>query len=159
MSRYAKNTEVSVERSKAEIEQTLTRYGASQFMSGWNQEKAYVAFSIFKRMARFEIELPPKKDFIKTPGGKRDRSSEDVIKAWEQACRQTWRIMAFIIKAKLEAVETGVRTFEQEFLADVLLPNGATVGEYFKPVLEDAYKSKLMPPLQLPWKTETSKEM
>ena len=35
MSRYAEQTSVAAERSRAEIEGTLTRYGATAFMYGW----------------------------------------------------------------------------------------------------------------------------
>lgn len=38
MSRYAENTSVSSDRSRAEIEQILARYGAEQFMYGWDRE-------------------------------------------------------------------------------------------------------------------------
>ena len=40
MGRYAANTEVGSERSRAEIERTLTRYGATSFMYGWDQAGA-----------------------------------------------------------------------------------------------------------------------
>jgi hypothetical protein len=35
VSKFAENTSVSAERSRAEIEKTLRRYGADQFMYGW----------------------------------------------------------------------------------------------------------------------------
>ena len=34
-----------------------------------------------------------------------------------------------VIKAKLEAVEAGVTTFEQEFLANMVLPDKTTVSD------------------------------
>lgn len=36
MTRYAQKTTVPVERSRNEIEATLARYGAQQFMYGWD---------------------------------------------------------------------------------------------------------------------------
>lgn len=35
MSRYAATTEVTSEKSRAEIERTVSRYGATGFMYGW----------------------------------------------------------------------------------------------------------------------------
>ena len=47
--------------------------------------------------------------------------------AWEQACRQHWRALLLIIRAKSAAVESGITTLESEFLANVLLPDGGTI--------------------------------
>jgi len=51
------------------------------------------------------------------------------------------------IKAKLECVEAGITTLEQEFMAHILLPNGSTVGEVVLPEIEASYQNKTMPPL------------
>jgi hypothetical protein len=39
------------------------------------------------------------------------------------------------VKAKLEAVSSGISTFEREFLADLVLPNGRVVHEELAPRL------------------------
>lgn len=44
MSRYAKGTEVAVSRSRAELEDTLRKFGASAFFSGGDQRSAVVGF-------------------------------------------------------------------------------------------------------------------
>ena len=49
------------------------------------------------------------------------------------------------MKAKLEAVDAGISTFEDEFLSATLLPDGHTVGEWAQPQLEHAYSTGLMP--------------
>lgn len=46
MSKYASKTEVSTDRSRAEIERTLTRYGATGFMYGWTEKGAVIGFQI-----------------------------------------------------------------------------------------------------------------
>lgn len=148
--RYAEQTSVSTEKSKAEIERTLQRYGADQFMSGWDQERAYIGFRMQGKMIKFMLELPDKGKFRTTPGGRRRRSDSDLLKAWEQSCRQRWRALALVIKAKLEAVETGITTFEEEFLAHILLPDGRTAGDYLIPQIHMAYEKGEMPVL-LPW--------
>jgi len=150
--KYAEKTSVSVSKSKAEIEKTLTRYGAEQFISGWDQQKAFIGFHMNGRGVKFLVPLPLKsnEEFRMTPSGRRERHPEEALKAWEQACRQRWRALALVIKAKLEAVETGITDFEDEFLAHIVLPDGSTCGEYLKPQLIQAYERKTMPKL-LPW--------
>lgn len=41
------------------------------------------------------------------------------------------RALALCIKAKLEAVQAGIVTFDEEFLAHFLLPDGKTVGDHW----------------------------
>jgi hypothetical protein len=65
----------------------------------------------------------------------------------EQAVRQRWRALALVIKAKLEAFESGIETFEQAFLANILLPDGQTVGQWMVPQVEQAYLTGTMPGL------------
>lgn len=148
MPTYAKNTSVSVAKSKAEIETTLQRYGAGGFMSGWDDNIAYLGFRIEGRMVKMTILLPDRDDdeFILTETG-RERSEAAAYKAWEQAQRQRWRALALIVKAKLEAVECGISTIEREFLADIVLPDGSTFGAWAAPQLEAAYDGGDMPPL------------
>lgn len=45
---YASDTSVPVDRSKAEIERILERYGASAFMYGWDKDSnaSMIAFEI-----------------------------------------------------------------------------------------------------------------
>jgi len=92
---YAKDTAVTSDRSRSEIERTLTRYGATSFMYGWEQERA----------------------------------------------------LALVIKAKLEAVESGITVFDDEFMAHIVLPDGSTVGDFMKPQIEQVYLTGQMPPL------------
>ena len=149
MSRYAENTSVSVERSKAEIEKILARYGAAQFLSGWDQLRAMIGFSMGGRQVRFVLDLPDRNDdeFKLTPAGRRRRSSDQQLSAWEQACRQRWRALALVVKAKLEAVEAGITTFDEEFLAHIVLPSGQSVGQFMVPQIQAAYEHGQMPKL------------
>jgi hypothetical protein len=144
MARYAENTKVPAERSRSEIERTLTRYGADQFMYGWEAERAIIAFRMQARMVRLTLPMPDMQEFMHGPSG-RLRSSAAAEQAYKQATRQRWRALALVVKAKLEAVEAGISTFEQEFLAAILLPDGSTVSEMLTPQIERAYKSGTMP--------------
>ena len=117
---YAAGTTVSVERSRAEIERTLARFGAEEFMYGYDKHRAVVAFSAADRRVRFVLLMPDKADrrFTHTPTGKA-RSSDQALAQWEQGCRESWRALAEVIKAKLVAVDSGIVTFEEEFAARV----------------------------------------
>ena len=146
---YAQNTSVPVEKSKAEIEGYLMRYGADQFVSGWEQGRAMIGFRYHERFIRFTLPLPNRNDqkFKRTPGGRKFLNDEQSFKQWEQACRQRWRALCLCIKAKLEAVTAGITTFENEFLAHIVLPSGQTAGEWLCPQIENATKTGAMPKL------------
>lgn len=147
MSRYAENTSVSVSTSKAEIERIVERYGAAQFMSGWSAEQALIAFQMEGRQVRFVLPMPSRDEREFTHHSKGLRTPEAALKAWEQACRQRWRALALVIKAKLEAVESGISVFEDEFMANIVLPNGRTVSQEVRPKIASAYSGEGMPAL------------
>ena len=149
MAKYAANTSVGSSKSRDEIERTLTKYGADSFMYAWEGNNAVVGFRMRGKMVKFMITMPSKEDkeFSITPAQKQRRSPEAQIKAWEQATRQKWRALALVVKAKLEAVESEITTFEEEFLAHILLPNGQTAGDYILPRIEESYQTGNMPPL------------
>lgn len=144
---YAEKTSVSVAKSKADIEELIQKAGASQFVSGFKEGMAVIGFSLSDRQIRFVLPLPDKQDksFWYTPERRNKRSEEQAYVAWEQACRSRWRALYLIIKAKLEAVESGISTVEREFFYDVVLPDGKTIGEWMAPQLEEAYRTGSMP--------------
>lgn len=144
MATYAKQTTVSPEKSRAEIEHILTRYGASKFMYGWQASNAIIAFEAHGRRIRFVMQVPDKVEH--GPKGRRVRNTNE---ATEREKRRLWRALALGILAKLEMVESNIASFEDEFLAYVVLPNGMTVGEFIQPQIEQAYKTQTMPPLLL----------
>lgn len=149
MARYAENTQVGSDRSRAEIERTLKRYGASAFAYGWEGHNASIMFHLENRRIIFRLPLPdPSADeFRLTPSGKWERTAKQQEDAYEQAVRQRWRALALVIKAKLEAVEAGISTVEDEFLSHVALPSGGTVGEWLRPKLSAIYDGEQLPAL------------
>lgn len=149
MGRYAQSTTVTSEKSRAEIERTLVRYSADAFSYGWETERAVIQFRKDGKHIRFSLPLPDKNDrqFMFTPARRQRRTQAAREEAYEQAVRQRWRALALAIKAKLESIESGIATFEQEFLAYIVLPNGSTVGENALPVIEQAYLTGEMPDL------------
>ena len=129
MARYASQTTVSSDRSRAEIESTLRRYGADGFAYMSEADRAIIGFRFNGRTVKFLLPLPDRKDFERTPDKHLWRSPEATDKAWEQGTRQRWRALSLCIKAKLEAVEAGIVSFDDEFLAHFVLPGGQTVGQ------------------------------
>lgn len=145
MTRFAANTSVPVAKSKAEIETILERYGAEQFMSGWNQNNAVIGFTIRIdaeqiRQIKFNLPMPDKNEMRFTHHSKGMRSPDAALKEWEQACRQRWRALALVIKAKLEAVECGISTVEDEFLAQTVMPDGRTLSQHVREPVAIAYR-------------------
>jgi hypothetical protein len=152
MSRYAQHTSVPVDRSRAEVERTLARYGASGFGYSWERrevvinpvpvhgskteigEFATLVFQFKERRVRLDVAMPTV----------REAGSEAKAQA---AARQRWRAVLLVIKAKLEAVDSGISTLDKEFLADIVTESGRTVGEIIVPQLSEAVKAgRLLPP-------------
>lgn len=148
MPKYAADTSVPAEKSRAEIERTLQRYGATAFGYGWTHEAAVVEFAMDRRRVRFRLPMPDPAaaEFTLTPTGK-ERSESAAREAWEQATRQRWRALNLVVKAKLEAVDAEIATFEEEFLAFIVLPSGRTVAETAIPAIAQAYETGKVPEL------------
>lgn len=153
---YAEKTSVSVAKTKADIEELIQKAGAGQFVSGYKENMAVIGFSVDNRQIRFVLPLPDKEDkkFWYTPERRNKRTKEQAYAAWEQACRAKWRALYLIIKAKLEADESGISTIEREFFYDIVLPDGNTVGEFLSPQLDMVYESGNMPPMLPMLRTE-----
>lgn len=143
---YAQGTTVGVDRTRAEIEKIICRYGADQFISGFEERRAFIMFRRDGRNVRFILPLPAIDDdcIISTPGGRfRPRGSRQ--HALEDETRRRWRALLMVIKAKLEAVASGITHFEEEFLAHIILPDGQTVGTWLAPQIATAYANGSMP--------------
>lgn len=143
---YAAGTEVPVERSRNEIEWILSKYGADQFLYGVDGSRAMVAFRAKGRSVRFIVPIPDVQEFHVIPGRYiRHRAPHQMEQARDQEIRRRWRALALAIKAKLEAVSSGIATFETEFMPYTLLANGRTVAEALGPEVERALAGNVMP--------------
>jgi len=131
---YAEKTGVAVEKSRMEIERLLQRKKAAQYVTAVDHEKrlAVVQFKLSNRLIRFDLMLP---DYPKY-------TSQTNLRKYEQAERQKWRALLLVLKAKMEAIESGISTLDSEFLAHMVIPGmgGRTVGEYIAPQLERVYE-------------------
>ena len=139
---YARDTNVSVNRTREQIVATLQRYGADAFGYGSDGEAGYelVYFRMNDRRVRLLVQLPGLEEFVRTGTGRR-RSPGSQRSAHEQACRQRWRAMLLLITANLEGVASGITTLGEEFLAHIYLPDGRTVGEFIRPQIEESYRT------------------
>lgn len=148
MGKYAQQTDVAPDRSRAEIERILRRYKATGFMYGWGPSQAQIAFEMRGRRVLFKLPLPDRGHplFTRTDTG-RARSPTAGHAAFDQAVRQRWRALALVIKAKLAAVDAGISVFDEEFLSYIVLPDGHTVGDHLIPQVAHSYESGAMPPL------------
>lgn len=157
MTRYASQTTVSADRSRAEIEKLITKYGGTGFMYGWDSESslsAVLMFRLSERHLRFILPMQDRENFRFTSVRETERRENDIEKLWQQSQKSGWRALLLVIKAKLEAVDSGIQTFDQEFLSNIVMPDNKTVGDHVIPGMKTAYITGKMPRL-LPEFTET----
>lgn len=142
--RYAADTAVPVDRTRTEIERLLGKYESTGFGYLSQGDAQVIVFEIGRRQVYMQLPMPDRADreFTHTPTG-RLRSVTEAGRAYDQAVRARWRALLLIIKAKMEAVNAGVTTIEREFLADIALPNGQTVGQFLAPQLQAAYGGEM----------------
>lgn len=121
---FAATTQVPVERTKAEIEKLVKKYGARSFGVGWQGDQAQVNFVAHERHIRFTIMVPQA----------------------AQAQRSKWRTLLLLVKAKLEAVDAKVVTFEEAFVGDIVMPEtGRTVWEMTREQIKLSHAGKPAP--------------
>jgi hypothetical protein len=123
---FADRTTVPVDQTLLEIQKTVARYGAEQFVYAVMENRIVVGFTKEARQVRFQ-------------------APQDVGDA--QASRQRARALLLVLKAKLEAVASGVAIFEDEFLANIVLPDGKLVGQHVRARIAQAYETRETPPL------------
>lgn len=142
--RYAQNTKVPVDKSRSEVERLLMKNGATQFVIGGGIGQALLAFEIktsdndgepVTRRLRFLVPMPTQTRNM----------SEHKVKA---ETKRRWRALLLVLKAKLEAVKSQIVTFDQEFLAHIVVEGSTTVGDRMVPALTKAIEQGgNLPPL------------
>lgn len=133
---YAATTNVSVSKTKGEIDGLLRKYRASGFGVFEEHSRAILVFEMAQRRIVFHL---PFAAFTRTERGK-VRTTDAATAAWEQACRSRWRALFLCIKA-------GIETFEESFLAHIQMPDGLRVADHVKPRIAQAYETQTMTPL------------
>lgn len=136
MSSFAQGTKVPVDRTRLDIEKELVRFKASSFHTGYDPKGAYVIFQVKDRWVKMTLTHP---DAEKLSAAKYDSER-----------RRLWRCLYLLIKAKLAAVEDGITTVEEAFLAHTMTANGQSVYERIKDDLAIEYQKGGVQPLMLP---------
>lgn len=145
--KYAAATDVPVSRSRDEIERTLTRFGATDFAYRAKSDGLVnIGFEVGQIRVIMRMQLPERAPFAIDARGN-ERSETATARLWEQACRQRWRSLANGVKAKLALIDDGISTIEREFLADIMLPSGETVGDWAVPQVYETLRTGNMPPM------------
>jgi hypothetical protein len=107
-----------VSRSKRHIEELLDRYGCDAFACGWDRTTRIDTVQFAHQGLRFALSICEPED---DPSG--------------QKLRARWRTLLLVIQAKLAAADSGLSTFEQEFLSCLVRPDGLTLGAALIPNL------------------------
>jgi len=140
MARYAEGASVPAERSQQEITAMLRRRGATTVVTGISDDTAMVAFAMCGRQIRFLLPMPdPAYPEFHTTGTGRRRDPASARVAWEAETRRRWRALVLVVKAKLEVSDSGITSFESEWLAYTVLPDGRTVAEHTAAPIAQAY--------------------
>lgn len=146
---YAHGTTVPVSRSRAELDELLKKHSASQRVFADDDEKGLeiVVFALAGRQYRLEVPLPKREAFLiftkQINGAPRryQRTPEDVAKVHEQACRERWRAIVLLVKAKLETIAIGLSTVEQEFFANLQTYEGKSLYEVLRHRISANYET------------------
>lgn len=136
---YAEKTDVAVEKTVAEIVTMIRRADGDQIAQLDGKDRFVIAFTMADRQVRFVVQFAAPTDdafaFTRTnqhASSTVRRSPDAAFKAWDQHSRQRMRALMLVIKAKLESVASSVETFEQAFLANVVMSDGATLYDRVK---------------------------
>jgi hypothetical protein len=125
--KYAQDTSVPVGRSQENIRKLVRDRDATAFAVAEEDGRAAVSFKMAGRVLRFIISLP---------------ASDDPKEE-----RRLWRALFMCIKAKLVIAEEGIETFDEVFLANIVMPNGQTVGQWAQPQVTQMVEGGNMPKL------------
>lgn len=143
---YAEDTSIELEASITQIVTLVKRVGGERIGQFHDNDRYHVWFSLGERQIRFTVPLVTEYSGPAKAGNGR---AIDPRKWIDQRNRQKGRALMLVIKAKLESVESGVETFEQAFLSNIVCHNGQTVYERIKEPLAIEYAEGKPMPLML----------
>lgn len=141
---YAENTTVAFEKSVAEISEIVRRAGADHIGQMDSRASFTLQFTLCDRMVRFRVHYPDDAALKKLTGPRQD--PERVEEQWR---RQRGRALLLVIKAKLESVASGVETFEEAFLPNIVMADGATVYDRIREPIAVEYRTHTPSPMLL----------
>lgn len=121
---YAERTKVSPMQTLMQIQAELKKAGASQFMLLSDDESMSEGIAFKRSGISYHMSVAVPDEKRRAP---------------------LLRALLLIVKAKIVAVDSGVRSFEEEFLSDVLLPDNTTYGKRAVADIRRALESGHMP--------------
>lgn len=133
---FAEGTTVAASKTRAEIEEYVRKQGASRFGFGYLEDRAGITFASNGVLVRFTVPLPKESDpRVRKRALSLSRSRIDpagLAKAIEEEERRRWRCLLLAIKSKFTTVESGIESFEEAFLANIVTADNLTVYERIK---------------------------
>lgn len=147
MSKLPYSNTTAGDKAMAEIQRILQQFGCNRFgtMTDWEAGELIVQF----QWRGVQVSFPASfKGYAaawlkENPWNNRKQATREEweAKALDIGSVAVYSILRDWIKAQVVAVETGLVSFEEVFMAHVILPNG-------KRLIEQAKESKLMPQLE-----------
>ncbi len=152
--RYAEGTNVSLEKSQADIKKELLKRGATAIMFHDDYKRRFRVLGFqLENAAQFLVFVPmPDENAIspRFPSGKL-RPATNLASQQENELARLHRSLFILVKAKLVAIDDKITTLEREFFADrvIVADDGRqiTVYEWYAPQIEHLRKENLSPPL------------
>lgn len=114
--RYAEGTTVPVEKSVEDLRRLAERYDADEFTYAISPRQGAVMFRLDGVPLRYDVAFP-----VDTNLSVRQAEAE-----W----RRRWRVVLLKAKGQFEAHLDGEESVTRAFLANVMLPDGSTVGDH-----------------------------
>lgn len=147
---YAEGTVVTAEKSRAEIEKVLAKYGAKNRLVFTNDDagEIQVSFEIAGKRVLMSRNLPSAQDRKMSRDTKGyTRTAKQTEAAVDKETRRRWRAMLLKVKVRLEDAfseehvtpEEKARAFYDNFGMDVVLPGNRTLAHVVLPQIEEAY--------------------
>lgn len=113
------STEVPISKSQDELRQMLMKFGAEQFTFGQGPDWAGLEFVHEGHLVRMRCPLRSYDAKMASRPHKKTLTPE----TWPEAeGRRIWRVLVWSVKARLVAVDEGLETVEQAFLAHMVDP-------------------------------------
>ncbi|MCA4133382.1 hypothetical protein [Arthrobacter sp. M4] len=117
-SNYVRGASITASASQAEIQDMLSDFGAVGLRCIREDGRATIAFRSGGQQFRMILVLPRSAD-----EELQKRSTGHALKTPQETARQRWRALSVLIRAKLDAVASGIVSFDQEFMAYRLPPH------------------------------------
>lgn len=148
---FAEGTTVPPSKTRGDIESLVSKYGATRFAFGYMEDRAAINFVANGRLVRFTVPLPTKEDKrvraralrLSKSNWRIDDAKLSIAIAEEE--RRRWRCLLLAIKSKFTTVESGIESFEEAFLANIVTTDNLTIYERLKLAESDVRMLEAVP--------------